>query len=70
MSNLDQQLEIKAQWVADLMKADGVQPEQITEELCLAYMDEVGRRIEKIRNIYLTRNGAKEALEEVILNRI
>ncbi len=57
----------KAKWVADLMKADGVTPEMVTPELTLAYFDEVGRRIEKLQSTYLTRTGAKEAMQSHIL---
>ncbi len=51
--NLSNEMKIKAQWVADLMKADGVAPESVTVELAMAYFEEVGRRIEKIQTIYL-----------------
>ena len=52
-----------AKWVADLLKADGVPPEQVTPELALAYFDEVGRRIEKLQTAYLTRTGARSAMQ-------
>jgi hypothetical protein len=59
-----------AQWVADLMKADGVKPEQVTTELVMAYFDEVGRKIKSIQSIYLTRNGAKQAMCQAVLSKI
>ena len=56
-------METNAKWVADLMRADGVKPEQITTELALAYLDEVGRKIKLFQSICLTRNGAREAMQ-------
>jgi hypothetical protein len=56
-----------AQWVADLMAADGIKPEQVTPELVLAYFEIVGRKIQQIQNIYLTRVGAKTALQELVV---
>ena len=58
----------KAQWVADMMKADGVKPEMITAELVMAYFDAVGRKINEIQSIYLTRNGAKDAMQKHLLS--
>jgi hypothetical protein len=66
--NLTNELKSKAQWVADLMKADKVTPEMVTPELALAYFDEAGRRIAKIQSTYLTRQGAKEAMQARILS--
>lgn len=66
--NLSNEMKIKAQWVADLMKVDGVAPESVTPELAMAYFEEVGRRIAKIQTIYLTRTGAKEAMQAHILS--
>ena len=66
--NLTNELKSKAQWVADLMKADKVTPEMVTPELALAYFDEAGRRIAKIQSTYLTRQGAKEAMHAHILS--
>lgn len=60
-------MESKAQWVADLMKADGVSPDSVTPELALAYFDDVGRRIEKIQSICLTRPRAAEVVAALIL---
>ncbi len=56
-------METNAKWVADLMKSDGIKPEQITTELALAYLDEVGRKIKLFQSIYLTRNGARDAIQ-------
>jgi hypothetical protein len=56
-----------AQWVADLMAADGIKPEQVTPEIALAYLAVVGRKIEQIQNVYLTRAGAKTALQQYIV---
>ena len=58
----------KAQWVADMMKADGVKPEMVTAELVMAYFDAVGRKINEIQSIYLTRNGAKDAMQKHLLS--
>ena len=58
----------KAQWVADMMKADGVKPEMITAELVMAYFDAVGRKINEIQSVYLTRNGAKDAMQKHLLS--
>ena len=66
--SLTDELKRKAQWVADLMKADKVTAEMVTPELALAYFDEVGRRIARIQSIYLTRNDAKEAIQRRILS--
>jgi hypothetical protein len=56
-----------AQWVADLMAADGIKPEQVTPELALAYLAIVGRKIVQIQSTYLTRVGAKTALQELVI---
>ena len=55
-----------AQWVADLMAADGIKPEQVTPELALAYLAIVGRKIVQIQSTYLTRIGAKTALQQLV----
>ena len=60
----------KAQWVADMMKADGVTPEQVTPELAIAYMQRISKKIEAIQNTYLTRVGAKEAMQSTVLAAI
>jgi hypothetical protein len=56
-----------AKWVADLMAADGIKPEQVTPEIALAYLEVVGRKIQQIQNTYLTRVGAKTALQQYIV---
>jgi hypothetical protein len=56
----------KAKWVADLMAADKVQPEQVTPELALAYMDVVQKKINLIQSQYLTRDDAKEAIQNAV----
>ena len=56
-----------AQWVADLMAADGIKPEQVTPELALAYLAIVGRKIVQIQSTYLTRIGAKTALQQLVV---
>jgi len=60
----------KAQWVADMMKADGVTPEQVTPELSIAYMQRICKKIEAIQNTYLTRVGAKEAMQDMVASVI
>lgn len=67
MSELTSDLKIKAQWVADMMAADGVTPEQLTDDLAMAYMDAIGKKIESIQNKYLTRIGAAPALQAFCL---
>jgi hypothetical protein len=56
----------KAKWVADLMAADKVKPEQVTTELVLAYMDAVQKKINLMQSQYLTRVGAKEAMQNTV----
>ena len=71
MSNeLNAELQAKAKWVADLMKADGVKPEQVTEDMAIAYMETIGKKIERIQSTYLTRCGAKEAMGSFVLEAI
>ena len=64
---LNKDLIAKAEWIASLMKADGVSPEQVTPELAIAYMDSVGKKITMMQETYLTRNGGKEAMQSNIL---
>ena len=59
-----------AEWVADIMSADGVTPDQVTPELAIAYFAEVGRKIERINCIYLTRDYAKEAMKNYVLEAV
>jgi hypothetical protein len=63
----DQNTYAHAQWVADLMKQDGIKPEQVTPEIALAYLDVVGRKIVQIQNKYLTLVGAKTAMQQVVV---
>jgi hypothetical protein len=55
-----------AQWVSDLMAADGIKPEQVTPDLALAYLEIVGRKIQQIQTGYLTKIGAKEAMQTTV----
>ena len=50
------------------MKADGVTAEQVTPELCLAYLNEVTRRRQKIENILLTNPEAKRLFNFRVLS--
>lgn len=66
-----------AQWVADLMKADGVTPAILAEmseadqvALSLAYLDAVGKKITHIQNTYMTRHGAAAAMQSHILSAL
>ena len=75
MSELSKELIAKAHWVAQLMKADGVTADkfegaddELFGEACLAYMDAIGRKIEMIQSTYLTRVGAKQAMQSAVLN--
>ena len=45
MDELTNDLQIKAQWAADMMAADGVTPEQFTEEVVMAFMGAVGKKL-------------------------
>jgi hypothetical protein len=65
MSNND--MSSKAKWVADMMKADGVTPEMITQDLIMAYFDAIGKKIESIQNAVMTRPEARAALEKAVL---
>jgi len=65
--DMTNELKSKAQWVADLMKADKVTAEMVTPDLAIAYFDEAGRRILKMQSTYLTRQGAKEAMQAKVL---
>jgi hypothetical protein len=49
------------------MAADGIKPEQVTPDLALAYLAVVGQKIQQIQNVYLTRVGAKTALQQYIV---
>ena len=65
--NLKKDLIAKAEWIASLMKTDGVSPKQVTPELAMAYMDAVGKKITMMQETYLTRNGGKEAMQSNVL---
>ena len=67
---LSSDLKIKAQWVADMMRAEGVNPEQLNDSLVMAYMQAIGRKIQAIQNTYLTRNGAREAMQGAIFAQV
>lgn len=67
---LDAQFQAKAKWVADMMAADGIKPEQLSDDLIVSYMLAISKKIQQIQGIYLTRNGAKKALQDVIYNQI
>jgi len=67
MTTLTNDFKIKAQWVADMMKADGVTPEQINDDLVMSYMDSIGKKIQSIQSTYLTRNGAAKALSDYVV---
>lgn len=66
-TELSNDLNRKAQWVADMMRADGVKPEQVTESLALAYMQAIGCKIQSLQNTYLARNGARQAMQGAVL---
>lgn len=71
MTTLTQAEMTRAKWIADLMAKDGVTPAQFAElsnDLILAYNDEVLRKIKTIQSIYLTRTGAKEAMQNYVLS--
>lgn len=70
---LSKDLQNKAQWVADLMAADGVSaeqmqamPEQERQNLIMAYMDEIGKKIQAIQNKCLTNPEAMAAMQEKV----
>lgn len=70
---LSNELQAKAKWCADLMRADGITAEHVAtltedqkHDLAMSYMEAVGRKIQAIQGIYLTRTGAKECLHQFI----
>jgi hypothetical protein len=67
---LAKELQNNAQWVANLMKADGVNAESVTTELSLAYLEEVGRKIAKIQNAYLTNPDARKSIIELVYSSL
>jgi len=66
-TTLSQDLTNKAQWVCDLMKQDGVKPEQVTDEMCIAYLQTVNRKIQIIQSKLLTDQNAKKEFSKKIL---
>jgi hypothetical protein len=73
-TELSNELKAKAAWVAQLMAADSVTPEMFSalsdeqsSEMCLVYMEAIGRKIKIIQGIYLTRADAKQSLQSSIL---
>ena len=66
--NLTNELKSKAQWVADLMRADKVTAEMVTPELTLAYFDEVGRRIKNMQTQYLTNPKTRQGFTKAVLD--
>lgn len=72
MSELNE-LIAKAKWCADLMRADGITAEHVAvmteaqkEDLAISYMAAVGRKIEEIQSICLTRDGATESMAQYV----
>ena len=60
-----------AAWVAELMAADGITPEQMTDlsfrqQTVAAYLDEVGRKIEAMQTRYLTNESARNAFATTV----
>lgn len=64
---LSQEMLTKANWVAEMMQEDGIAAGSVTQELIMAYMQAITRKIETIQGIYLTRNGAQEAMADMVL---
>lgn len=67
---LSKELIAKAEWVARLMQKDGIKPDQFSQELVLAYMDIISEKIKMIQGIYLTKVGAKETLQNLVLSTL
>ena len=63
-TTLSKDLTNKAQWVCDLMKQDGVKPEQVTDEMCIAYLQTVNKKIQMIQSKLLTDQNAKKEFGE------
>ena len=69
-NELSQQMMKTAKWMADLMKADGITPAEFSampSEMIEAYGDAIAKKIEAIQAIYLTRQGAKQAMADRVL---
>jgi cytosine/adenosine deaminase-related metal-dependent hydrolase len=76
-NELSEELQAQAKWCADLMRADGITAEHVASmtddqqtELAMAYMQAIGKKIQQIQNIYLTRVGAKPALQNFVLTSL
>jgi hypothetical protein len=67
---LDSAMISKAKWMADLMLADGVKPERLDDELILAYMDAITRKINSLQAAYLTNANFKKNIQEFVLAAI
>ena len=70
-TELSQEMKNTAKWVSDLMKADGVTPEQFASmpiDMIESYMMTIAKKIEAIQSIYLTRNGAQEVMANRVLS--
>ena len=77
MMELSKEFQAKAQWCADLMRADGITQEHVSNmseeqkaDLMMSYMAAIGRKIEMIQSIYLTRAEAKKAMNDLVLAAI
>jgi len=62
-----------AKWVASLMAQDGITPEMLKDEEFMeealgAYLEEIGRKIERIQATYMTKPAAREALRQKVLS--
>ena len=60
-----------AAWVAELMAADGITVEQMTDlnfrqQAVAAYLEEVGRKIEAMQTRYLTNDNARSAFAATV----
>lgn len=60
-----------AQWVADLMHADGITPEMMANpefaaRAIPAYMETIAAKIEKIQTKYLVNGQARQAMQSFI----
>ncbi len=59
-----------AKWVADLITKDGITAEQFASDpqvFIAAYMAEIGRKITKIQDACLTRDGALSVMQEAVV---
>lgn len=72
-ASLSADLISKAKWIADNMQADGITQEKAAllgeaawEELCVAYMASLSRKIEAMQSIYLTNREARDSMREFV----